>query len=149
METDSRRYLDLPIGRNVGMLFEKMTEPVCKKYGLTRTEKDLMCYLANHPTRNTAKDAVERRGLPKANVSYAVEELMKKQLLTRERDPKDRRQIHLELTEQAAPTAVELCKIRAELEDVIFTGFTDQERECYLNQTDEIIQNIERKLKKK
>ena len=135
METDSRRYLDLPIGRNVGMLFEKMTEPVCKKYGLTRTEKDLMCYLANHPTRNTAKDAVE--------------ELMKKQLLTRERDPKDRRQIHLELTEQAAPIAAELCEIRAELEDVIFTGFTDQERERYLDQTDGIIQNIERKLKKK
>ena len=75
--------------------------------GLSMREIDVLLFLANHPGQDTARDAVELRGLSKSQVSQAVEVLTGRGLLARRADGEDRRVVHLEITEQGAPLARE------------------------------------------
>ncbi len=64
--------------------------------GLSMREIDVLLFLANHPGQDTARDAVELRGLSKSQVSQAVEVLTRGGFLERRPDSRDRRVVHLE-----------------------------------------------------
>lgn len=134
--------------RTVLRLFEKLTGAACEGYGLTRTEIDVLAFLKNNPGMDTASDVVEYRHLSKAGVSQAVELLTQKGLLTRAQDPKDRRQIHLTLTEAAQEPARALAEAREQLEQILFEGFTEQEIRLYLELTQRTQQNAKNALER-
>ena len=87
--------------RGILRLYDRDCQPVCEQYGLTRCELDVLGFLANHPGLDTARDITELRLVPKANVSQAVESLIRKELLVRAQDTADRRLIHLTPTSEA------------------------------------------------
>ena len=47
--------------RSMLRLYEKMMKNVCRKYGLSMVEVDIIAFLKNHPMKDTAADIVEYR----------------------------------------------------------------------------------------
>ena len=59
--------------------------------GITRPEADVLLFLYNNPTLNTARDIVYYRGFSKAYVSKAVDPLIRQGMIDMTTDPSDRR----------------------------------------------------------
>lgn len=134
--------------RCVGKLFERMGKKICLSYGLTRLEFDIISFLASNPGLDTARDIVELRMLPKANVSLAVESLMGKGYLVRRQDVQDRRRIHLVLTRQSEAMLPEITQARRAFVEALFEGFTEAERAQYEQMSSRISANALRRLEK-
>ena len=100
----------LMLVRYMMKLYEKYLEDVQMKHRLSHIEIAIIGFLYNNPERDTAADIVERRMLPKGNVSAGVETLVQKGLLMRRQDQTDRRKIHLSLLEKAVPIVQEIEK---------------------------------------
>ncbi len=62
--------------------YDQALDPVAQACGLTRMELDLLLFLHNNPTRNTAAEAVRLRRWSKSHVSAAVHALEEKGLLS-------------------------------------------------------------------
>ncbi len=127
-------------------LLESSNEAVCNKYGLTQYEASVLLYLYNNPEKNTASDIVDYRRLPKANVSKAVELLINKNLLTREQDSRDRRRIHLKLTQSAGSIITDLTAAMDVFFSMLFSDFTKEELEVGIEMINRIARNAERGL---
>ena len=76
----------LMLVRYMMKLYEKYLEDVQMKHRLSHIEIAIIGFLYNNPERDTAADIVERRMLPKGNVSAGVETLVQKGLLMRRQD---------------------------------------------------------------
>ena len=87
--------------------YARMLEPVCRKWGLTRNELDILLFLLNNPGLDRAADIVTRRGIAKSHVSQSVGTLEGKGLLLRVEDSADRRTVRLRLTDLGMPVALE------------------------------------------
>ena len=61
--------------------YDQALDPVAQRWSLTRMELDLLLFLANNPTHNTAAEAVRLRQWTKSHVSSAVHSLQDKGLL--------------------------------------------------------------------
>ncbi len=112
--------------------YDAMRSEVCEKHSLTRLEVDIIAFLKNNPGLDTASDIVEHRMLPKANVSQAVELLIRKKLLVRIRDKSDRRKIHLHLSSGASGIIDDIASMQARFLSSVFSDFSDDEKRQYL-----------------
>lgn len=90
---------------------------------------------------------VELRGLPKSQVSQAVEILVGRGFLQRRPDREDRRVIHLAITEAGAPLAREAQDIQADCWQRIFSGLTEAERHTLDTLLDRVFATMEQELK--
>ena len=124
-------------------LYEAYTLPVCRENGLSQTEADVLAFLDNNPGLDTASDIVELRMIPKANVSQAVDTLMRRALLSRQQDMKDRRRIHLTLTDAAQSITAQLRQARAAYFERLFSGFTPEQAETLRALNARILQNAQ------
>lgn len=79
--------------------YARAMEPVCHRWNLSRSELDVLLFLANNPVCDRAADVVTGRGMVKSQVSTAVASLEERGLLLRRMDPEDRRTVRLRLTE--------------------------------------------------
>lgn len=122
--------------------------PVCKEYHLNSTEMTILLFLHNNPSKDTAKDIIEYSRLAKANVSKAVEHLMRRDLLERVRDVQDRRVAHLCLTETAERMMPDLHAAAEHYLQGVFADFSPEEMRAYSKFNDRIATNAEKRLKK-
>lgn len=122
--------------------------PVCKEYNINSTELTVLLFLHNNPTRNTAKDIIAYSRLAKANISKAVEHLMRRDLLVRMRDAQDRRLWHLCLTETAERIMPDLHAAAEKYLHGVFAGFSPEDLRAYKQYNDRIAENAEKRLKK-
>lgn len=76
-------------------LYDEALDPVAQRCGLTRMELDLLLFLHNNPTRNTAAEAVRLRRWTKSHVSAAVHALEDKGLLAANHPPGNRKTLQL------------------------------------------------------
>lgn len=134
--------------RNVMKLYDMLCQQVCGEYGITRTELDVLAFLKNHPGMDTARDIVEIRMLPKANVSQAVESLIQKNYLTRSMDEQDRRRIHLTITDQAADAVQAIRSMQSEYQKIRFQGFSKEERSRYEEMVRRIYENAKNEIER-
>lgn len=128
--------------RSMIRLYEDMMKEVCKKYRMSRVEVDIIAFLKNHPNKDTAADIVELRMLSKAAVSKGVGALIQKSLLERNPDTKDRRKIHLKLTQEAEPVMLDIQKTQENYGDFLFNGFSEEEYEEYLRLKERMLANV-------
>ena len=133
--------------RRIIKLFETSEQAVCRTYSLSLTEVDVLAFLANNPGLDTATDIVELRMIPKANVSQAVDALIRKELLIRQQDMKDRRRIHLTVTPKAAPIIAELHQVRHTFAAQLLSGFSPQEITVFSSMNERIAANAAAALK--
>lgn len=133
---------------NVTKLYDMLCQQVCRKHQITRTELDVLAFLKNHPGKDTARDIVEIRMLPKANVSQAVESLIQKNYLTRRMDEQDRRRIHLSITEQAAETVQAIRDMQSKYLAIRFQGFSEAEKLRYEEMVLRIYENAKNEMER-
>ena len=89
----------------------------------------MLLFLSNNPGYDRAADLVERRGMTKSHVSLSVGTLEHRGLLHRRREDRDRRQIHLELTEAGWEIARCGQAVQKQFFSAAFQGITRQELE--------------------
>lgn len=87
--------------------FDRQFDEIVEAQDLTIREIHVLLFLANNPTHDTARDITQLRGIPKSQVSQAVDLLAAEGLLLRTPDPGDRRMVHLSITPQGMPLARE------------------------------------------
>ncbi|MBQ7378047.1 MAG: winged helix DNA-binding protein [Clostridia bacterium] len=122
--------------------------PACKEYNLNSTEMTVLLFLHNNPEKNTAKDIIEYSRAAKANISKAVEHLMRRDLLVRIRDAQDRRVMHLCLTETAERIMPDLHAAAETYLYGVFADFSPEELRAYNAFNNRIAANAEKRLKK-
>ena len=127
--------------RHVIRLYETSTQPICRKYGLSRVQGSILAFLYNNPQYDTARYIAQFRLLPKGNVSRAVEESIQMGLLAKTQDTSDRRCQHLHLLPAAQDIAREMIAAQHLCQEQLFCGFSDAERESYLALMQRIFQN--------
>ena len=130
-------------------LYEKYLEDVQVKYQLFHIEIAIIGFLYNNPEKDTAADIVERRMLPKGNVSAGVETLVQKELLIRRQDQADRRKIHLSLLEKAFPIIREIDEINQNFREQIFKNFSEEELKNYEAMNELLLKNLKEVLERK
>ena len=92
MFVNTARFLDA---------YHAVMQPLCTEAKLPPAALDIILYLANNPSYNTAKDICRMRGHKPGIVSVHVERLVNDGLLERREMPGDRRQTRLICTERA------------------------------------------------
>ena len=92
MFVNTARFLDA---------YHAVMQPLCTEAKLPPAALDIILYLANNPSYNTAKDICRVRGHKPGIVSVHVERLVNDGLLERREMPGDRRQTRLICTERA------------------------------------------------
>ena len=113
--------------KKIRLVYEAFCQPVCRTYGLSQTEFDVMAFLMNHPNHDTARDICELRLLKKANVSVAIDKLMRRELLTRCPDAQDRRLMRLQMTEKAQPILAEIRAVQLQFDECVKRCMTPEE----------------------
>ena len=118
--------------KNINDLYYNLSVKVAAECGITKPEADVLAFLNNNPTCDTAKDIVKLKGFSKAYVSKAVEPLLEKGLLKINIDKNDRRCQHLKLTEKSKPLVIKLQKMQIEFINKITDGIPKEDIEKYL-----------------
>lgn len=137
-------YTKIMLGiHRVNRLLERYQKSACEKHGLTVTEGAILAFLKNNPALDTAKDIVELRNIPKANVSQAVEALIRKGMLRRKPDTEDRRRIHLELVPASSPAISDIDEAREQLLSCLLRGFDREELALMGSMSERILKNAE------
>ena len=129
--------------RVITRFYDAQRRAVCRKVGISQMEFDILVFLHNNPGRDTARDIVALRGLPKSNVSQAVDSLAEKGLLLRRQDSRDRRRLHLALTPAAGPITRDVDEARARFRRQLFHNFSPEERECFFQLNQRLADNAE------
>ena len=137
----SLRYLDNI--QSSKKAYAAVLEPICRDYGLTRSEVDVILFLANNPEYDRAADIVTIRGMAKSHVSLSVGNLEKRGLLVRQSESSDRRTAHLKLTEAALPVAEAAQARQKQFFRQLFAGISQEELVLWGNILKKICSNIE------
>lgn len=118
--------------KNITDLYYNLSVEVANECGITKPEADILAFLNNNPSCDTAKDIVKLRGFSKAYVSKAVEPLILKGLINVEVDKSDRRCQHLKLTEKSKPIVIKLYNMQSEFVEKITKGIDPKDIEKYI-----------------
>lgn len=139
----------LPVGfweqqSGVRVLYSKLVSPVCERFALTRMELDVLLFLANNPTYDTAAELIDLRHFAKSQVSATVKLLEQKGLLSRTFAPGNRKTVHLHLCSAAQPMITEGQAAQEHFAEILLCGFSDEERSVMQKMNERMHQNIKR-----
>ena len=123
-------------------LYTQYIEPVCSRHGLTRTELDILLFLANNPKFDTASDIIEMRHLAKSHVSTSVKALEKRNFLRKIYAPANRKTAHLSLCDAALPAVRDGQTAQQDFFAAIFDGFSSEDHELLSKLLKRISQNV-------
>ena len=132
----------LLLNRQFGRYYAEQFEPLMEQTGLSINEVNVLLFLFNNPGMNTARDITELRGLGKSQVSQAVESLVTHGYLRRRVNERDRRVVHLSITEEGEPLASAARKIQAYAVNELLSELTEDEREQLTELIKKIASNV-------
>lgn len=118
--------------KNINDLYYNLSVKVANECGITKPEADILTFLNNNPSCDTAKDIVKLKGFSKDYVSKAVEPLILKELIKVEVNKNDRRCQHLKLTEKSKPIVIKLYNMQSEFIEKITKGIDPKDVEKYI-----------------
>ena len=124
--------------------YELQFNSLSNQEDLTQIELTILGFLLNNPTFNTAKDIEEVHVLKKSNISNAIDRLIVRGYLTRNRDIQDRRIIHLEITEKGLAIATEIKEIQKNFFTILFSDISKEECDIYFDIHRRIVNNIKK-----
>ncbi len=113
-----------------------------EEFHISKVEADVLLFLYNNPSCNTAKEIVEFRHITKSYVSKAVELLVKGGYLACSEDKNDRRITRLGLLPKAEPVVKRLRQEQEKAFQMILKGITDSEQEKLRETIGKIYENI-------
>lgn len=121
----------IAIGRKLANIYNELSMPICRKYGVNQTCFDVLMFCANNPENNTARDICAVRGIKSGIASVAVETLISGEYMTRECDPHDRRIHRLVPTEKAAPLINEGRRMQQNFARTLCRGIKAEELQAF------------------
>ena len=124
--------------------YELQFNSLSNQEDLTQIELTILGFLLNNPTFNTTKDIEEVHVLKKSNISNAIDHLIVRGYLTRNRDIQDRRIIHLEITEKGLAIATEIKEIQKNFFTILFSDISKEECDIYFDIQRRIVNNIKK-----
>lgn len=122
--------------------YGRALEPVCRQWGLTRNELDVLLFLHNNPAFDRAADIVRHRGMAKSHVSLSVSALEERALLLRCNESTDRRNAHLRLTEAGTAIAEQGRRAQQAYFCALLAGISPEELAVWQRICQTIGQNI-------
>lgn len=125
-------------------LYAMCVESVCQNYGVTRTELDILLFLANNPKYKTAAEISDIRFLAKSHVSTSLRSLEANGYIVKTTEAADKRRVRLKLTEAADNVVREGRKQQAVFADIIMDGLSQKEREQIHSGIERMENNIKR-----
>ena len=128
--------------RAAGECYSRLLIAAAERCGLTKSEADVLVFLANNPAMDTARDIARYRGFSKPYISTAVEGLLAKGLINVAIDQKDRRYQHLTPTEASAPTIAALREAQAEFPYHLCRGASKSEMDYFFEILDRLSDNM-------
>lgn len=116
-------------------------------YGLAPAEIEVLLFLYNNaPSLDTATDIVRCKKLSKALVARSVESLYQRGYVTFERDQRDRRVVHLSLSEKSLPITREIGQRQRLLWQKLGEGIPPEELDAALKTLSRFIHNAQKNL---
>lgn len=128
-------------------LYSQILEPVCKAYGITRMELDILLFLANNPQYDTAAEIIRYRHLTKSHVSTSVRQLLDRGYLEGFFSKNNQKSVHLRLLAPASPVIEEGRSAQKQFFSLILQGLTPAEIEVLNAAFDKIEQNMQTALR--
>lgn len=132
-------YINL--GKNY---YRKCFDAVCKKYGLSGLEVDVIMFLNNCQGYNTASDIVLMRGVAKSNLSSAIASLTEKGYIEGYYENNDRRSVHLRLLDSTAEIIAEGLEAQKKFVSALIDGFSQEELKTMDVNFKRILNNIKK-----
>jgi len=133
-------------GQQFKKICEKKYTRITEKYGLHKIEIEILLFIGS-THYDTAKDIAIFRFFSKAHISNATENLVRRGYILGKLDEGDRRCVHLELTDESLPILNEIKEIRADLEEIMYLGVTEEEKKTLWKIANKIAQNIKGELR--
>lgn len=121
--------------------YDKKIEEAAFEIALTKPEADLLLFLSNNPSYNTARDAVVYRGFSKAYVSKALNSLYKKNYISLKQDVVDKRYQHIFINENI----INKVKILQNTQEKVFKehtkNITEEEKKLFIEIINKMFKN--------
>ena len=124
-------------------------QALAEQYELQMLDIDLLLFVFNNPSLNTARDAVALRGLSKSNVSTSLAKLQRRALVRLQTDPDNRRLQRIFLTDTGTAITRELRTCQQACLSQLLAGFTPDEQAQLRQYLRRMLDNICAALKKR
>lgn len=125
--------------------YSKYRKRIMYRFSLSAAEVDVLMFLANNPSLDTAADISRIRRIPKSQVSLSVRSLCDCGLVSGAYAKGNKKSVHLAVTEDAREIVEYGRKIQKEFYEMIFEGFGEGDRAELLRLHKKIAENIEKK----
>ena len=131
----------------IDKVFRKMCAQEVAEYDFTPNEIVVLMFLSNNPGLDSASDIAHFRNISKGLVAKSVESLCERGYLETGKDKKDRRLVHLYLTEKSNEVVSILKKCRREFERELYDGVAKSDMEAMGRVTSVMNRNLDNILK--
>jgi len=127
--------------RQVGKAHSNKINQMLEEVGLHRGQPMMLLLLSR-------KDGVPQSALVRglvvtpATVSTMVKRLEKTGFVVRKRDAEDERVTNIYLTDAGRAVSIQLNKLQKEIEEIVFEGFTDEEKETMHSYLNRVLENL-------
>lgn len=128
-------------------LYSSLLHPVCMKYGLAPAELLVLLFLANNTEYDTAKDIVNKLKIAKSHVSISVRALEERGYLRGNYEGRNRRTIHLQLSDTAASVISDVRNVQRKFGSILGHGFSEEELKHFQNYLQRATENVNMYLK--
>ncbi len=112
-------------------LYSSLLGPVCAKHRVTPAQLLVVLFLANNTEYDTARDIVNKLKITKSHVSVSVRNLEERGYLQGNYEGRDRRTIHLRLSDTAGDIIRDVRAVQKQFQSVLEQGFSETEREDF------------------
>ena len=123
-------------------LYDHEMAPIMTRYDLTRMELDVLLFLHTNPGCDTAAEIVALQMMTKSHVSKAVDHLTARGLITQARDEKNRRRIHLTITDAAQDVLVEAQQAQCRIVSLMMEGVPQEDNEVLCRTIQRVSRNV-------
>lgn len=132
----------LIITKKIEKKYKEQLHSIAMEYDMTVAVAEIVLFLHNNPSLDTARDIVQYRGFMKSAVSKAVEQLVMRGYIECKCRDNDRRCVRLTLTDEARPVVQQLAMIQKKYFDVLFEGITEEDKKKFESILGKIFNNI-------
>lgn len=131
-------------GSQFKQLLDRFVKGLRSKYGLKRTEIEVLYYLSRSGAHNTAKDITNSLHMNKGHISQTTESLCQKGYLSASRDTTDYRIVHYLITDDARIVVGEIDTAIENLYKNLFEGISEEDMETFRRVASQMASNISR-----
>lgn len=135
-------------GTQFQTLYNRKIEALRSEYHLRKIDIDILYFLHKSGERNTAKDIHNLNLFNKGHISQSVDRMTKQQLIHTVQDSRDRRCVHLMLTDKADAIVSQVINLRKQMYNIILNEVTEGERKILLQVSEKVNQNMKNALRK-